>query len=177
MMSPYAFYQFWLNAEDSQVGRLLRVFTFRSREEIEALEQATRERPQAREGQRVLAADLTTLVHGERATEQAIAASQALFGRGALTELDEQTLRDATAELARATVRVGTPVVEAFVAAGLAPSRSGARRTISEGGAYINNTKVDDVDAVLAADQLLHGRYVVLRRGRKALAAGVADGA
>jgi tyrosyl-tRNA synthetase len=177
MMSPYAFYQFWLNAEDSQVGRLLRVFTFRSREEIEALEQATRERPQAREGQRVLAADVTTLVHGERATEQAIAASQALFGRGALTELDEQTLRDATAELARATVGVGTPVVEAFVAAGLAPSRSGARRTISEGGAYINNTKVDDVDAVLAADQLLHGRYVVLRRGRKALAAGVADGA
>jgi tyrosyl-tRNA synthetase len=173
MMSPYAFYQFWLNAEDSQVGRLLRVFTFRSREEIEALEEATRERPQAREGQRALAADVTTLVHGERATGQAIAASQALFGRGTLDELDERTLRDATAELARATVDVGTAVVDAFVAAGLAPSRSGARRTISEGGAYVNNAKVDDVDAVFAAEQLLHGRYVVLRRGRKALAAGV----
>jgi tyrosyl-tRNA synthetase len=173
MMSPYAFYQFWLNAEDAQVGRLLRVFTFRSREEIEALEEATRERPQAREGQRALAADVTTLVHGERATAQAIAASQALFGRGTLEALDERTLRDATAELARATVNVGTPVVDAFVAAGLAPSRSGARRTITEGGAYVNNTKVDDVDAVFAADHLLHGRYVVLRRGRKALAAGV----
>jgi tyrosyl-tRNA synthetase len=173
MMSPYAFYQFWLNAEDSQVGRLLRVFTFRSRAEIEALEEATRERPQAREAQRALAADVTTLVHGERATAQAVAASQALFGRAELSELDERTLSDATAELARAAVNVGTPVVDAFVAAGLAPSRSGARRTITEGGAYVNNAKVDDVDAVLAADQLLHGRYVVLRRGRKALAAGV----
>ena len=177
MMSPYAFYQFWLNAEDSQVGRLLRVFTFRGREEIEALERATLERPQAREGQRALAADVTTLVHGERATAQAIAASQALFGRGVLAELDEQTLDDATAELTRVQVKVGTPVVDAFVQAGLAPSRSGARRTISEGGAYVNNTKVEDVDAVLAADQLLHERFVVLRRGRKALAAGVADGA
>jgi tyrosyl-tRNA synthetase len=175
LTSPYAFYQFWLNAEDSQVGRLLRVFTFRSRGEIEALEQATRERPQAREAQRTLAADVTTLVHGERATRQAIAASQALFGRGALDELDERTLHDATAELARAQVGVGTSVVDAFVAAGLAPSRSGARRTISEGGAYVNNTKVDDVESVLAADQLLHGRYVLLRRGRKALAAGVVE--
>jgi len=177
MTSPYAFYQFWLNAEDAQVGRLLRVFTFRGHDEIEALERATVERPQAREGQRALAADVTSLVHGERATAQAIAASQALFGRGALAELDERTLHDATAELARAQVKVGTPIVDAFVQAGLAPSRSGARRTISEGGAYVNNTKVEDVDAVLAADQLLHGRFVVLRRGRKALAAGVADGA
>jgi len=176
MTSPYAFYQFWLNAEDAQVGRLLRVFTFRGHDEIEALERATVERPQAREGQRALAADVTSLVHGERATAQAIAASQALFGRGALAELDERTLHDATAELARAQVKVGTPIVDAFVQAGLAPSRSGARRTISEGGAYVNNTKVEDVDAVLAADQLLHGRFVVLRRGRKALAAGVADG-
>jgi tyrosyl-tRNA synthetase len=177
LTSPYAFYQFWLNAEDSQVGRLLRVFTFRDRAEIEQLEEATRERPQAREAQRVLAADVTTLVHGERATRQAIAASQALFGRGALDELDERTLRDATAELARAEVGVGTSVVDAFVAAGLAPSRSGARRTISEGGAYVNNAKVEDVESVLSADQLLHGRYVLLRRGRKALAAGVADAA
>jgi tyrosyl-tRNA synthetase len=174
LTSPYAFYQFWLNAEDSQVGRLLRVFTFRSRADIEALEEATRERPQAREAQRALAADVTTLVHGEQATAQAVAASQALFGRGALDELDEATLRDATAELARAEVAVGTSVADAFVAAGLAASRNGARRTIGEGGAYVNNAKVDDVDAVLEADQLLHGRYVVLRRGRKALAAGVA---
>jgi tyrosyl-tRNA synthetase len=174
LISPYAFYQFWLNAEDSQVGRLLRVFTFRDRGEIEALEKATQERPQAREAQRALAADVTTLVHGERATSQAVAASQALFGRGALTELDERTLRDALAELSRAEVAAGTPVVDAFVAAGLAPSRGGARRTITEGGAYVNNAKVDDVDAVIAGDQLLHGRYVVLRRGRKALAAGVA---
>ena len=173
MTSPYAFYQFWLNAEDARVGHLLRVFTFRSREEIEALEAVTVERPAAREAQRALAADVTTLVHGELATAQAVAASQALFGRGDLAELDLATLRDATAELPRATFAAGASVVDVLVETGLAPSRAGARRTISEGGAYVNNVKVVDPDAVLAAEVLLHGRYAVLRRGKKSLAAGV----
>ena len=173
MTSPYAFYQFWLNAEDSQVGQLLRVFTFRTREQIEQLEAATLERPAAREAQRALAADVTTLVHGEKATDQAVAASQALFGRGDLAELDADTVRDATSELPRAQFALGAALVDLLVDAGLAPSRGGARRTIAEGGAYVNNTKVLDPDAVVGPEQLLHERYVVLRRGKKSLAAGV----
>ena len=173
MTSPYAFYQFWLNAEDSQVGQLLRVFTFRTREQIEQLEAATLERPAAREAQRALAADVTILVHGEKATDQAVAASQALFGRGDLAELDADTVRDATSELPRAQFALGAALVDLLVDAGLAPSRGGARRTIAEGGAYVNNTKVLDPDAVVGPEQLLHERYVVLRRGKKSLAAGV----
>lgn len=176
MTSPYAFYQFWVNAEDSQVGQLLRVFTFRSREQIEQLEGATAERPAAREAQRALAVDVTTLVHGEKATEQAVAASQALFGRGDLAGLDADTVRDATAELPCAVFPLGAAVVDLLVDAGLVPSRGGARRTITEGGAYVNNVKVTDVDAVVGPEQLLHERYVVLRRGKKSLAAGLLQG-
>lgn len=176
MTSPYAFYQFWVNAEDSQVGQLLRVFTFRSREQIEQLELATVERPAAREAQRALAVDVTTLVHGEKATEQAVAASQALFGRGDLAGLDADTVRDATAELPCAVFPLGAAVVDLLVDAGLVPSRGGARRTITEGGAYVNNVKVTDVDAVVGPEQLLHERYVVLRRGKKSLAAGLLQG-
>ncbi len=176
MTSPYAFYQFWLNAEDSQVGQLLRVFTFRTRDQIEQLEAATTERPAAREAQRALAADVTTLVHGQQATDQAVAASQALFGRGDLAGLDADTVRDATAELPRATFSLGAAVVDLLVDAGLAPSRGGARRTITEGGAYLNNVKVVDVDAVVGPEQLLHERYLVLRRGKKSLAAGLLQG-
>ena len=173
MTPPYAFYQFWLNAEDSQVGQLLRVFTFRTREQIEQLETATSERPAARDAQRALATDVTTLVHGEKATEQAVAASQALFGRGDLTELDADTVRDATGELPRAQFALGAALVDLLVDAGLAPSRGGARRTITEGGAYVNNVKVLDPDAVVGPEHLLHERYVVLRRGKKSLAAGL----
>ena len=173
MTSPYAFYQFWLNAEDSQVGQLLRVFTFRSREQINQLEAATLERPAAREGQRALAGDVTALVHGQAATEAAIAASGALFGRGELGDLDARTLRDATAELPQVQFFLGASLVDVLVDAGLAPSRGGARRTITEGGAYVNNVKVLDPDAVVLADQVLHDRFVVLRRGKKSLAAGL----
>jgi tyrosyl-tRNA synthetase len=173
MTSPYAFYQYWLNVEDASVVTLLKVFTDRSREQIAALAAEVAERPFAREAQRTLAADVTTLVHGAAATEAVQRASAALFGRGALEELDESTLRDALAELPTAKIAVGASVVDAFVDAGLAPSRSGARRTVAEGGAYINNVKVDDPDAVLGADRLLHGRFAVLRRGKKSLAAAV----
>ncbi|MGN6611186.1 MAG: tyrosine--tRNA ligase [Angustibacter sp.] len=173
MTSPYAFYQYWLNVEDASVVTLLKVFTDRGREEIEALEREVAERPFAREAQRTLAADVTTLVHGAAATEAVERASRALFGRGALDELDAQTLADATAELPQASVKVGSSVVDAFVDAGLSASRSAARRTIEEGGAYVNNAKVVDVEAVLTADDLLHGRFAVLRRGKKSLAAAV----
>ncbi len=173
MMTPYAFYQFWVNADDASVISHLKVFTDRSREQIAELEAEVAERPFARVAQRTLAADVTTLVHGEKATVSVEAASAALFGRGALDALDAETLRDATAELPEAVVTVGSTVVDAFVDSGLAPSRSAARRTVGEGGAYVNNVKVADPDATFTAEQLLHGRFAVLRRGKKSLAAGV----
>ncbi|MBE9939081.1 tyrosine--tRNA ligase [Cellulosimicrobium cellulans] len=174
MMSPYAFYQFWLNAADDDVVRFLRIFTFRSREEIAELEAAVRERPGAREAQRTLAADVTTLVHGAAATDAVIAASQALFGRGELDALDERTLEAAVAELPRATAQVGDPVVDLLVASGLVASKGAARRAVAEGGAYVNNVKVTGEDATLGADDLLHGRFALLRRGKKTLGVAVA---
>ncbi|MET7135154.1 tyrosine--tRNA ligase [Cellulosimicrobium sp. MI9406] len=174
MMSPYAFYQFWLNAADDDVVRFLKIFTFRSREEIAELEAAVRERPGAREAQRTLAADVTTLVHGAAATDAVIAASQALFGRGELDALDERTLEAAVAELPRATAQVGDPVVDLLVASGLVASKGAARRAVAEGGAYVNNVKVTGEDATLGANDLLHGRFALLRRGKKTLGVAVA---
>ena len=179
LMSPYAFYQFWLNVEDSEVPGLLKVFTFRSREEIEDLARQTAERPQARAGQRALAADLTTLVHGADATARVIAASRALFGQGELTEIDERTLADAYTEVPHTEVSLAAPdeplpsVADLMALTGIVPSKSAARRTIAEGGAYLNNAKVKSDDAVPTRDDLLHGRYLILRRGKRSI--GAAD--
>ncbi|MCQ4046595.1 tyrosine--tRNA ligase [Streptantibioticus rubrisoli] len=171
MTTPYAFYQFWLNADDRDVPQFLRIFSFKSHEEIEELERLTTERPQARAAQRALAEELTTLVHGERQTAAVIAASKALFGQGELVDLDERTLAAALAELPYAKVPALGPVVDLLAEVGLAPSKSAARRTIKEGGAYVNNVKVEAEDAVPSAADLLHGRWLVLRRGKKNLAA------
>ena len=172
MTSPYAFYQYWLNVEDASVVQLLKVFTDRTREEVAALEAEVAERAFAREAQRALARDVTTLVHGAGAAAAVEAASQALFGRGELRDLDERTLADAAAELPSARVgRDGLAVIDLLVATGLAASRSAARRTVEEGGAYVNNAKVTDVDAGLADDDLLHGRWAIVRRGRRTLGA------
>jgi tyrosyl-tRNA synthetase len=172
MTSPYAFYQFWLNAEDAKVAEYLRFFTFRTREEIDDLDRATQERPQAREAQRALAADVTDLVHGSEARLRVEDASKALFGRGDLGVLDERSFADALAELPLARVpRRDHPVAELFAASGLVPSKSAARRAIAEGGAYVNNRRIDDEDAVVGPADLLHGRWVLLRRGRRSLAA------
>ncbi|MFE5333038.1 tyrosine--tRNA ligase [Embleya sp. NPDC056575] len=171
LTTPYAFYQFWLGADDRDVSRYLRTFSFRSREEIEALERDSEERPAARIGQRALAEELTTLVHGVEQCAAVVEASKALFGQGDLTALDEPTLRSAVAELPGARLSEGPTVVDALVATGLAPSKGGARRTIKEGGAYLNNAKVADEDAVIGAADLLHGRWALLRRGKRNLAA------
>lgn len=172
MTSPYAFYQFWLNAEDAKVGEYLRIFTFRDKSEIAALEQSALQRPAAREAQRALAAEVTTLVHGSQATERVQEASQALFGKGNLAGLDAATLADALAELPMARLpRADVAVVDLFAETGLVASKSAARRTIAEGGAYVNNVKITDVDAVVAPEALLHGRWALLRRGRRSLAA------
>lgn len=171
MMSPYAFYQFWLNTEDADVVRYLKIFTFRSREEIGDLEAAVASRPAAREAQRALAHDVTSLVHGQDAVDKVVAASQALFGRGDLADLDPATLGAAVAELPRAEIGEGDPeVVDLLVAAGLVAGRGAGRRAIAEGGVSVNNVRVNDEDAVLTEDQLLHRRWAVLRRGKRTLA-------
>ncbi|MFJ3929537.1 tyrosine--tRNA ligase [Streptomyces sp. NPDC090029] len=171
MTTPYAFYQYWLNTDDRDVSRFLRILSFRSREELTELEEQTAQRPQARAAQRALTEELTTLVHGAEQCAAVVAASKALFGQGELAELDEATLRAALSELPHARVAELLPVVDLLVEVGLAPSRSGARRTVKEGGAYVNNVKVIAEDAVPAEAELLHGRWLVLRRGKRNLAA------
>lgn len=174
MTSPYAFHQFFLNAEDSQVGHYLRIFTTRSKEEIEELERETTERPFLRLAQRALADDITDLVHSPAERRAATDAAAALFGRSDLALLPESTLRAVTAELNAATVTVGETlpsVIEVLAESGVVASRSAARRAIEEGGAYLNNVKVTDVDARVRPDDLLAGRYLITRRGKKTVGA------
>jgi tyrosyl-tRNA synthetase len=173
LLSPYGFYQFWLNVSDAEVPRLLRVFTFRGREEIAELEEATRLRPAAREGQRVLAGDVTTLVHGDKECAKAIAASRAIFGQGTLEDLDAATLAGVTTEVPSARLAPGPlpPVADLMAACGIVPSKSAARRAIAEGGAYLNNQRVTEPDAAPGEQDLLHGRYLILRRGKRTVGA------
>jgi tyrosyl-tRNA synthetase len=171
MMSPYAFYQFWLNAEDAKVVEYLKIFTFRSREEIDGLAEATAEKPFLRSAQKALAEDVTTLVHGAEQFRRAEAASRALFGQADLAELDERTLAAALAELPTTKVAELGAVFELFADTGIVASRSAARRAIQEGGAYVNNKKIEDVDATVTSEDLLHGRWLLLRRGRRTLGA------
>jgi tyrosyl-tRNA synthetase len=171
MTSPYAFYQFWVNSDDKDVDRYLRYFSFRSHAEILELEAATAEKPAARLAQRALAEELTILVHGAEECRQVIAASQALFGRGALDELSAGTLRAALAETGLHEVRGQLPPVAVLLRdSGLVSSMNEARRAISDGGAYVNNERVTDVEAVPAAGALLHGKFLVLRRGKRSFA-------
>jgi tyrosyl-tRNA synthetase len=170
MTSPYAFYQFWFNAADADIVNYLKVFSFRSREEIEELAKETAERPFARAGQKALAEELTTLLHGKDECDQVITASQALFGRGALTDLAPSTLRSALAEAGLVEVDELPSVAVLFKESGLAASLGEARRAVAEGGAYINNERMTDADAPVSADLLLHGKYLVLRRGKKTIA-------
>jgi tyrosyl-tRNA synthetase len=170
MMSPYAFYQFWLNVEDEQVSELLRVFTFLSRAEIEDLESQTLEKPFLRAGQKALAEHVTTLVHGAEEAEHARAASAALFGGGDLRELSPSTLAAALSEAgaARLDPAEAVPaVVDLLVLSGLARSKGEARRTVGEGGAYLNNERIEDPDYVPTDDDLIGGAWLVLRRGKK----------
>ena len=171
MTSPYAFYQFWLNADDRDVANFLRIFTFRSQEEIEELERQTVEKPAARTAQRALAEDVTALVHGQEQLDRAIAASRALFGQGDLGELDAATLDAAVAELPQVQVGELASIVDLLAATGLVPSKSAARRAVKEGGAYLNNAKVTDEEAAPTTADLLHGRWLLLRRGKRSLAA------
>jgi tyrosyl-tRNA synthetase len=171
LMSPYAFYQFWLNVADVEVPGLLRVYSFKSREEIAALERETVEHPAARAGQRALAEEVTTLVHGAEECRRAIAASQALFGRSDLADVDERTLEAAVAEVPSVQIFASgdslPTVVDLMAEAKLVASKSAARRAIAAGGAYLNNRKLTSEDAVPGPDDLLHGRFLILRVGKR----------
>lgn len=172
MTSPYAWYQYFVNTADADVIRYLRWFTFLPAEELAELERATAERPQQRAAQRRLAAELTALVHGEAATEAAEHASRALFGQGELGRLDEATLAAALRETSVAELKPGGPdgIVDLLVASGLSASRGAARRTIGEGGVSVNNVRVDSDEWVPRPSDFLHGRWLVLRRGKRNIA-------
>lgn len=172
MCSPYTFYQFWLNTADADVVDRLKVFTFLTRNEIAEYEQKVRDEPFRREAQRRLAWEVTSLVHGEDQTQRAIDASAALFGRGELEAIDAETLRAAGSQLPSAQgANLGTEltIVDLLVAAGLEKSKSAARRTVGDGGAYLNNTKIEDPEQIFTTAHALHGRYFVVRRGRRNL--------
>ncbi|WP_194786022.1 tyrosine--tRNA ligase [Actinomyces haliotis] len=172
MLSPYAFYQFWLQVDDVDVVRFLKVFTFLDRDEIERLEAATAENPRAREAQKVLAHEVCIWVHGAEATAQGEAATDALWGRGDLSGLDEATVIAATADLPTAELTVGeSTIVDLLVATGLEKGRNAARKTVAAGGAYLNNVKVTDEDAPVTESDLLAGGTVLVRKGRRNLAA------
>ena len=174
MTSPYAFYQFWLNTDDADVMERIKIFTFLGRAEIDRLAAAVAAEPFKREAQRVLAWEVTALVHGTAATEAAIAAAAALFGQGELTALDDATLEQALRELPHTTAPASSTIAQLLVDTGLSPSLAAARRSIGEGGVYVNNVRVDDEASVLDGS-LLAGRMAVLRRGKKTLAGVFAE--
>lgn len=169
MTSPYAWYQYFLNANDADVVKYLRWFTFLTQEELEEMATEVAERPNKRVAQRRLAQEMTTLVHGKEATEAVELAAQALFGKAELAELDENTLRGALQETGIADVKKSDSptIVDLLVASGLCESKGAARRTVKEGGAYANNQRISDAEWTPAEEELLHGAYLVLRRGKK----------
>jgi tyrosyl-tRNA synthetase len=174
MTSPYAFYQFWLNTDDADVIDRIKVFTFLTRAEIEELAQQVEQEPFKRAAQRRLALEVTSLVHGEQATQAAIAAAAALFGQGDLAELDAQTLEAALRELPHTTTPKNIPIAQLLVDTGLSQSLGAARRSIAEGGVYLNNIKIEAEDELLEGHVLPNG-MAVLRRGKKTLAGVFAE--
>jgi tyrosyl-tRNA synthetase len=174
MTSPYAFFQYWLNTDDKDVVNFLKVFSFKSHEEITALENAHKENPGLREAHRALARELTTLVHSQAITDRVEAAAKALFGQGDLKELDEETLAGALAELPRTTVSKNEAIptwADLLASTGVVDSKSAARRIVKEGGAYLNNEKISGEDFAPQKSDFLCGKYAVLRKGKRELAA------
>jgi tyrosyl-tRNA synthetase len=174
MTSPYAFFQFWLNSDDKDVINFLKVFSFKSHAEITELEKSHSENPGLREAHRALARELTSLVHTEEITQRVEAAARALFGQGELSELDEATLASALAELPRTTVSSSEEIptwVDLLAATGVVESKSAARRIVKEGGAYLNNVKISGEDFRPSKSDFLCGKYAILRKGKRDLAA------
>ncbi|MDK8660025.1 MULTISPECIES: tyrosine--tRNA ligase [Corynebacterium] len=170
LTSPYSWYQYFINAGDAVVIDYLRWFTFLTQEEIAELARKVEEEPHKREAQRVLAREMTTLVHGEQATEAVELASQALFGKAELQDLDEATLSSALQETEIAEVDPAATILDLLVEAGLEKSKGAARRTVGEGGAYVNNQRIEDIEWSPNSNDLLHGSWLVLRKGKKRFA-------
>jgi tyrosyl-tRNA synthetase len=174
MTSPYAFYQYWIGTDDADVERFLKTFSFKSREELEALFVELKENPGARVAHRALAEELTTLVHGPQECANAQAAAKALFGQGDIFELDQKTLESALSQLPRTTIAKGEAFptwVDLLVATGVVDSKSAARRIVKEGGAYLNNQKISGEEFAPSESDLIHSRFLLLRKGKRDLAA------
>ena len=174
MTSPYAFFQYWLNTDDKDVINFLKVFSFKSQEEIATLEINHNENPGLREAHRELARELTSLVHSKDVADRVESAAKALFGQGDLTELDLPTLSSALSELPRTTVSSGQEIptwVDLIAATGVVDSKSAARRIVKEGGAYLNNEKISGEDFRPSKTDFLCGKYAILRKGKRDLAA------
>ena len=174
MTSPYAFFQYWLNSDDKDVINFLKVFSFKSRKEIEEIEKEHNENPGARNAHRVLARELTALIHGDETSARVEEAAKALFGQGDLNSLDEKTLASALSELPRVQISSKEEIptwVDLLAAAGVVDSKSAARRIVKEGGAYLNNEKISGEDFRLEKTHFLCGKYAVLRKGKRDLAA------
>ncbi|MFY7812638.1 MAG: tyrosine--tRNA ligase, partial [Candidatus Nanopelagicaceae bacterium] len=174
MTSPYAFFQFFLNSDDRDVEKLLKAFSFKGREELDSLFETLKSNPGAREAHRELAREVTTLVHGENECKKAENAAKALFGQSEIGDLDLATLESAIQELPKTEIVKSSPLptwVDLITATGVIESKSAARRIIKEGGAYLNNKKVASEDFAPSTEDLLHGRYLLLRKGKRELAA------
>ncbi|MFM8514773.1 MAG: tyrosine--tRNA ligase [Actinomycetota bacterium] len=176
LTSPYAFFQFWLNADDRDVPTLLRTYSFRTRDDVDALLVATADRPHERAAQRALAVELTDLVHGVHERQAADEAGRVLFGQGDLSTIPESTLTAALSEAPHGEVSASEvqdgllPTIdELFVRAGLVDSKGAARRAVNEGGAYVNNVRVEDPGHRPAVGDLVHGSWLVLRRGKRTI--------
>ncbi|MCV7250761.1 MULTISPECIES: tyrosine--tRNA ligase [Mycobacteriaceae] len=175
LTSPYAWYQYFVNTGDADVLGYLRWFTFLDAEELGELREATEERPHERAAQRRLARELTTLVHGQAATDAVELASQALFGRAEIADLDESTLTAALTEAANGEVAELAPgdpdaITDLLVATGLSKSRGEAKRAVAEGGVYVNNARVENGEWIPQSTDFLRDRWLVLRRGKRHIA-------
>lgn len=174
MTSAYALFQFFLNSDDRDVEQLLKTFSFKSRKELEALFESLKTNPGAREAHRELAREVTTLLHGADQAQKVEAAAKALFGQGEIRDLDIETLKSALAELPKTRIKKGEEIpswVDLITSSGVVESKSAARRVIKEGGAYLNNEKITGEDFTPKSSDLLHGQFLLLRKGKRDLVA------
>ena len=174
MTSAYEFFQFWLNSEDADLPKLLKVFSMKSRAEIEQLIEAVKTDPGARQAHRELAREMTTLIHGAGMAKKVEEAAKALFGQGEISDLELSTLNAALGQLPKTTIKKGDAFpswIELLVATGVVDSKSAARRIVNEGGAYLNNKRVESEDFTPSKSDLLQGKYLLLRKGKRDLAA------
>ena len=179
MTSAYEFFQFWLNSDDADVPKLLKVFSMKSKSEIEELIEKVKTNPGAREAHRELAREMTTLIHGGAMAKSVEEAAKALFGQGEIGDLDLKTLDSALSQLPKTTIKKGDPYptwVDLLAATGVVESKSAARRIVKEGGGYLNNKKVESEDFTPSKADLLRGKYLLLRKGKRDLAAVEVEG-